>query len=687
MVCSSAARGRTGRQPSEILDRRGNRGSRTPVSALLLALLCALLLGLAPPRAALATESTCDSPAPPAHSLIVVQVPATSAPGPTAPPATAGVPKWPGDGARIVLLRPDEPPLILTRSFASACDPDVSFDGTHFVCAGKRAADDAWNVYEMTVDGQDVRQITSDLGDCRSPGYQSSHYQISIDETWRQLTFVRTDPACLSDDGSGPATALYSCKLDGTLARRLTYNLSSDFDPTITWDGRLLYSSWQRRTLEHGESGRVILLDMNTDGTDYAPFVVGTGRRIKHMACSTPSGLAVFVETDEASRDGAGTLASVSLTRPLGTYRQITTPADGLFHSPSPLPDGSLLVSRRSADGSSSYAVCRLDPSSKQTSVLFDDPRYHDLQAKSVAVRAEPDGRSSSVIDTDPKARLYCLNVYSSDLKNPQWMPPGTARRLRVVEGVPRTAGGNTTATHPGLPQLATRRLLGEVPIARDGSFNVEVPANTPLELQLLDESGLALRSCGWIWSRNHFSQGCIGCHEDCELTPENVLVDALNQPSVSLAPPVEERTSVNFRRDILPIVTAKCLGCHDRSGSFPLLAEDAADVDPAQVYAALVSGGSGPASGSVFGRYIHAGRARTSPLVWHIMGRNTARPWDGEVAQQAAKPIPPDSPAALVPAEREALIRWIDLGAPFHGSDTGRASQPGVPGAERREP
>ena len=252
-----------------------------------------------------------------------------------------------GDGARIVLVEPDRTTRSLTTGFHSACDPDVSFDGTRMLFAAKRTASDNWNVYEMTIQGTDVRQITRSLGDCRSPGYQSSHYQISEEEPWYQITFVRTEPDSLNEWGNARKTSLYSCRLDGQLVRRLTFNLSSDFDPGLMWDGRILYSTWRRNNLEHGVWGRVALWDINTDGTDYAPFVVQAGMRVKHMACSTTDGLAVFVETDHAPWDGAGRLACVSLVRPLHTYRPLTQPGDGLFHSPSPMADGTLLVSRR----------------------------------------------------------------------------------------------------------------------------------------------------------------------------------------------------------------------------------------------------------------------------------------------------------------------------------------------------
>ncbi len=103
-------------------------------------------------------------------------------------------------------------------------------------------------------------------------------------------------------------------------------------------------------------------------------------------------------------------------------------------------------------------------------------------------------------------------------------MPPGTVKTLRLLEGVPRRAddAAGAQAARPDAQANRIRpgphwprRLLAEVPVAPDGSFNVAVPANTPIELQLLDEHGVSLRSCGWLWTPNHFNQGCIGCHED----------------------------------------------------------------------------------------------------------------------------------------------------------------------------
>ena len=430
--------------------------------------------------------------------------------------------------------------------------------------------------------------------------------------------------------------------------RQLTYNLSSDFDPWMMDDGRLLFSAWQRCSFERGVLGQVSLFGVNIDGTDYAAFAsLDEGKRIKHMPCTTPAGLAVFVETDRAPWDGAGQLGRILLRRPLHTYAPLTRDASQLFHSPSPLPDGDILVSRRSADGSDTHGVWRLDPETGETRLVFDDPGFHDIQSCEVAPRKEPDGRSSVVTESDAYSQLYCLDVYNTDLPPSRAMLPGTAKRVRILEGIPRqldtTAPTQDTLVEAGekngrvwIPQLALRRILGEADVAQDGSFHLQLPANTPLQLQLIDDNGVALRSCGWIWAKNHEPRGCIGCHEDGEITPDNFLREAIALPAVSLCATASERRTVDFRRDVVPIIAASCAPCHGAGQSLPDLSSAAVvDVERPDAYAhylyqTLLQPDESDPQASLPGKYIHSGRARTSPLVWHLLGRNVARPWDG---------------------------------------------------------
>jgi len=611
-----------------------------------------------------------------------------------------------GEGGRLVLVPPNGPPRLLSSGFHSAGDPDVSFDATRILFAGKRAASDHWNIYEMAIDGSGLRQITKDLGDCRSPGYQSTLYKLKPvgvpSEPEYHLTFV-AGAGTLNEYGGSEATCLYSCKPDGSAVRRLTYNLSSDMDPFIMDDGRLVFAAWQRSRLDHGLLGRIGLFGVNIDGADYALYAGYEGKRVKHMPCATAGGLVVFVESDAVPWDGAGALACVTIRRPLDSYRRITAEADGLFHSPSPLPDGRILVSRRPADGSATHGVWRYNPLDKTAELVFDDPRYHEIQARLIHPRDEPDGRSTAVPEEQDKSELsgkfYCLSVYTSDLQR-SWLPPGSVERLRVLEGVPlkreegRGVRGEATkelgeesspltprplpltrypgSTMNGIPPVVQRRILGDIPVAKDGSFNIEVPTNTPIELQILDGDGMALRSCGWIWVKDYARQGCIGCHEDGELVPENWFVEALSRPSMRLCLPPERRRCVDFRRDVMPIIAGKCAPCHSK-GDKPIHLDGDLSLVPGPENVAcfnrtyenlLVPGdGSGP-----WGKYVHPGRARTSPLVWRLFGRDTSRPWDAAAAQGPVRQMPPAGSQPLTEDEKRTLVEWIDMGALWDG-------------------
>jgi hypothetical protein len=529
--------------------------------------------------------------------------------------------------ARLVRLRPDGSIENLSMGFHSARDPDVSFDGERILFAAKKRVASRWQIYEMASDGSGVRQVADAPMDCRQPIYQSTLYTITSDEPWHQISFVG------STDDAPPS--LYAAKLDGTAIRRITHGPYGAEDPFLMPDGRILFAGQQRHRLEPGAGDRVALFATNLDGTDYAIFAGDEGARIKRMPSVTARRLAVFVESDEVTSDASGRLGAVTLRRNLHSYRALTRTSDGLFHSPSPLPDGALLVSRRPGDGTGTHGVVRFDPDSGTIAPIYDDPERHDIQARSLSPRPEPDGRSSVVNAEDPTGILYALDVYTSDFADPGWMPAGSARRLRVLEGLPESVAA---ADEP--PPRPRVRVLGEVDVERDGSFNVRVPANLPIQLQLLDEEGLALRTCDWIWVRNRESRGCIGCHEDGELTPANRMVEAVTVDPIPLVLPPEKRRSVDFDRDVAPILSARCAdgGCHAERG-------------PRE------------ASRQALAPYLER-TARSSPLVWHLLGRDTSRPWDEAVSRGRARAIAPECSASLAEEEKRTLIEWIDLGA-----------------------
>ena len=629
------------------------------------------------------TASQADPGKPWSGGLVFTQLPKQTAAEKQGPLADGMLRQIYGDGARIVLWHPGANPRPLVAGFHSACDPQVSFDGKKIVFAAKRKAKDSWDIFEIAVDGTGLRQITKNMGNCRSPIYQGTLFTLDSKEPWYQISFVSDLAHEVNEYGPFPASDLYSCQLDGSELRRLTFNPSSDMDPWMLPDGRMVYAAWQLATLEHGWQGRVALHAVNIDGTDNSIFCGDEGLRIKQMPCVTRSGLVVFVESNQVGWDGAGRLASVSLRRNLHSHHSITTDQDGLFLSPSPLPDGQILVSRRGFGNQKTHGIYRLDPASGRMEPVFDDPKYHDIQARAIAAQPLPDGRSTVVVESEPTAKIYCLDIRISDLAGDDWARNPSDLKVRVLEGIPPkwapSPDGTKAARMPrpgvegeyGLSPSIRKRFLGEIAVEADGSFNIQVPANTPIQLQLVDSHGMALRASHWIWAKNKEHRGCIGCHEDNELTPPNRFVSALSRPSTPLILPPERRRTTDFRRDVMPIVASKCAtaACHASSttrvnlhASPVRFGGNGVEQYYSRCYVTLLGDKNA-------NRYVNPGQARTSPLIWHLFGRNTSQPWDKSYkSDYPVKPMPPAGAGALTESEKRTFVEWIDLGALWSG-------------------
>jgi len=648
--------------------------------------------------ASLAAASAAE-PGVPGVPIVFTQLPVAPEKERTGGRAGGALPQDYGEGGRLVRLDPEGGLHLLSGDFQSACGADVSFDGQRLLFAGKRHAGDAWDIWEMQMDGTGVRQITRNAGNCRSPAYQATLYTIVSNEPWYQIMFVSDAAGEMNEYGASTATSIYSCKLDGSGLRRLTFNLSDDLDPFLMQDGRVLLASWQRMDLRRGYEGRVALFDINTDGTDYAFYAGTQGARIKQMPCATREGLVIFVEADRVDWDGAGQLAAVTQRRPLYSYRKLTNDPAWVYHSPAPLRDGEVLVARRPAGREGTHGLCRYNPRTGAVQTVFDDPAWHDVHARVLAPRPEADGRSSVVNEEYATGKLYCLNAYQSEPQVQAHLRPGVLRQLRVIEGlaVPATDAGayfgarpNGALGGPGartdaLPGMAARRLLGVVAVEEDGSFQIEVPADTPIQLQVLDEDGLALQSCGWIWVKPKESRGCIGCHEDPELAPENRFVAALSQPAPRLTLPPERRRSVSFQRDMMLIVNGKCAGCHnDASSGLDLRADPVEAFNRAYLSLLAVQDGVGAGDTGVRSRYLTPGEARSSPLVWRILGRNTSRPWDASFGCGGPSGVcPPPGAAPLTPEEKLTIIEWVDLGACWSAGQSLGGTPPPSPAAD----
>ncbi len=566
----------------------------------------------------------------------------------------------PPEGGRIITLTGKGAPVILTPEFASAGEPSLSFDGKRILFSGKRSIDKDWNVWEMDPDGKNKRQVTSDFGNCHEPRYlaTSAITPPEFEDKVRWITFISDTAGTLDEQTGIPATALYAQSLEpvqgrGIVTRRSTFNLSSDFSPTVLSDGRILFTSRQPGGQNKYPHGKYPLLVTNWDGTGINLFYGGEGGPLlKTMSCELPDRTLVFVESNGETVDGSGQLARVSFKRPLHS-REVLSKGVGLYRSPHPLPDGRLLVSFTSGNESRSIYLFDFAAGSPGRK-LHSDRKWDDEEVLAVVSRPEPQGLLSAVVDSDTVADLQCISVYDSDLPEAGQIKRGDVKRVRFVEGLPisRTGSDHGIERDPERGARARVRILGEAPVEEDGSFYVRLPADTPFYIQTLDQEGMALETLrSWIWVRRGTSRGCIGCHENKELAPENRASLALRkvQPAVLLSSPEKRPPGADFQITLMPLLKKRCASCH--GGNPPAGGLNLNPVSASQarsIYAGLLAcHAEGSGNGSP---YVIPGNARKSLLVRLLL---VSRGTDGH-----------HPPVDLTQEERRDLIEWIDLGA-----------------------
>jgi hypothetical protein len=101
-------------------------------------------------------------------------------------------------------------------------------------------------------------------------------------------------------------------------------------------------------------------------------------------------------------------------------------------------------------------------------------------------------------------------------MKNPADAAYGCApaRFVRAIRGVPPPAGGMGARAAIGETDFEQQQILGYAPIEPDGSFKLQVPADVPLALSVIDADGRSIQThTNWIQVRPGERRTCDGCH------------------------------------------------------------------------------------------------------------------------------------------------------------------------------
>jgi hypothetical protein len=580
-------------------------------------------------------------------------------------------------GARIVKLSSSSAiPVNLTPEFYAACDPDISFDGSTIIFSGKKEREDYWQIWQMNAAGSQKLQITHCNGHCITPVFAGTRFYLDDPQPTPQIIYASTEHGWINYQETEQIFSLYGMDPTGETIHRLTFNLDSDYYPDVLPNGRIIFISWQNSETAELPDGHFALLAVNNDGTDLMPFYGNHEKPFyKDMVqISDFDDRVYFVESDSMVWLGGGDISFVSQWRPLHSYQKLSHSNQGFFHSPCPLPEGKLLASYRSKTPDSNFGIFLIDKNSgKLRKQVFNEQGWHSIDTQPLLKHPVAKGRSNWLIPGVKYGVFYCLNSYMTNLPEFKNLEAGTIKFVRVLEGIPRKKSSDPAgfvceqnratfdAVYSGSATTVSR-ILGVAPVEEDGSFHIKVPAETPLNFQLLDQNQLALHSQkSWSWVIGNENRGCIGCHEDRELSPPNILVKAVIKPAADLMIPSDQRRTVDFRHQIAPLIESKCATafCHVPGQAKPNLMKisvDSTETSSRQIYETLLN--TVPDRNN--GRYIIPGNATESPLIWHLFGEYLGMSqtnYNGEINL-----IPSD--LSLTNQERLLFIEWIDLGA-----------------------
>ncbi len=138
---------------------------------------------------------------------------------------------------------------------------------------------------------------------------------------------------------------------------------------------------------------------------------------------------------------------------------------------------------------------------------------------ESMLVASDKEGCALGIALTDPPAALKDTRAKVADLvkmKDPADAAYGCspARFVRAIRAVAPPSSGMGVRSAIGETEFEQQQILGYAPIEPDGSFKLEVPADTPIGLAVVDAKGRGIQThLNWIQVRPGEKRTCDGCH------------------------------------------------------------------------------------------------------------------------------------------------------------------------------
>ncbi len=455
-------------------------------------------------------------------------------------------------------------------------------------------------LYEAAVDGSWVRQLT---GTPRDP--------LKTMDGRETVMIEDSDPCYLPDGGVvfvstrsqnygrchggryTPALMLYRCDKDGNAIRPLSYGIENETTPSVLRDGRVLYTRWEYVDRHEMEFHK--LWWKRPDGTGIShyygndtiyPLMISEARAIPnsskivatavaHHSFHTGTLIMIDVMKGENGPD------PVTRLTPERRYPESPEPgAPGQFSTPFPLTEHLYFASyspdwipfQGTVPKATGYGIVLVD------TVGGREPIYRDADTscfspQPVVPRAMPPALPSMLPEhPESDTGIYAVQNVNLTRNDPDGvLKPGQIKYLRVNRIFVKPIASNAALNCRVGVGLA-KKILGTVPVEDDGSVVVRVPAGVPLQIQALDENGMAVmteRSFHYLHAGER--RGCVGCHAESHASPPPDASLLMRTPE-TLTPPAGPayEGGFSFVRTVQPVLDRHCIRCHGLGEGVP---------------------------------------------------------------------------------------------------------------------
>lgn len=355
----------------------------------------------------------------------------------------------------------------MTPQFFGSADATVSYDGRRILFAGRPTKQDHWQIWQMDVTGGAPHRLVATADDLIRPLYLADG----------KLVYTR-----INSKGSVIEVATSEGVKSNVLTHAPGWYLTDD----VLHDDRILFES-------RGE-----LFTVYPDGTgveslrcDHGPHRSG-GRQLS-------SGDVVFAVDGKLAR----------YKSPLAVQQSVTLADQEFAGRIAEVTKDEWIVAARPHWGGM-FALYRASLQPPGLTMLDCPNGVNAVEPVLVRERVRPRDFPSGLVESRKTGNLLCLNVRESMER-----VEGTIHFVRIYT---RDAAGDP-------------KVLGQTAVASDGSFYVEVPADRPIRMEVLDATGRRLAGEEhWFWMRPSEQRICVGCHAGPERAPENKVPEILNQ-------------------------------------------------------------------------------------------------------------------------------------------------------------